>query len=37
MQLTYGHVFLDEFQDTTNLQYKLVKQCFLNSNYIKRK
>lgn len=32
LQLTYGHVFLDEFQDTTNLQYKLVKQCFLNSN-----
>lgn len=32
LQLTYGHVFLDEFQDTTALQYKLVKQCFLNSN-----
>lgn len=32
LQLTYGHVFLDEFQDTTNLQYRLVKQCFLNSN-----
>lgn len=31
LQLTYGHVFLDEFQDTTDLQYKLVKQCFLNS------
>ena len=34
LQLTYSHVFLDEFQDTTNLQYKLVKQCFLNSNSV---
>ncbi|MCM1008358.1 MAG: ATP-dependent helicase [Ruminococcus flavefaciens] len=34
LQLTYGHVFLDEFQDTTSLQYKLVKQCFLNSSSI---
>jgi len=34
LQLTYKHVFLDEFQDTTNLQYKLVKQCFLGSNSI---
>lgn len=34
LQLTYGHVFLDEFQDTTNLQYRLVKQCFLNSSSI---
>ena len=34
LQLTYKYVFLDEFQDTTNLQYKLVKQCFLGSNSI---
>lgn len=34
LQFTYGHVFLDEFQDTTNLQYKLVKQCFLNSESV---
>lgn len=34
LQLTYSHVFLDEFQDTTALQYKLVKQCFLNSDSI---
>ncbi len=29
---TYSHVFLDEFQDTTDLQYKLVKTCFENSS-----
>lgn len=34
LQLTYQYVFLDEFQDTTDLQYKLVKQCFLNSSSI---
>lgn len=34
LQLTYAHVFLDEFQDTTDLQYRLVKQCFLNSHSI---
>ncbi|OLR62317.1 DNA helicase UvrD [Anaerostipes sp. 992a] len=34
LQLTYKYVFLDEFQDTTGLQYGLVKQCFLNSNSI---
>lgn len=32
MQLTYSHVFLDEFQDTTDLQYELVKTCFLGSD-----
>jgi len=25
---TYSHVFLDEFQDCTNAQYKLIKACF---------
>ncbi|XBD73301.1 ATP-dependent helicase [Akkermansia massiliensis] len=34
LQLTYKFVFLDEFQDTTDLQYKLVKQCFWNSDSI---
>lgn len=34
LQLTYECVFLDEFQDTTDLQYKLVKQCFLDSKSI---
>ncbi|MGC6173096.1 UvrD-helicase domain-containing protein [Lacrimispora sp. 38-1] len=32
LQSTYSHVFLDEFQDTTSLQYDLVKICFQNSN-----
>lgn len=34
LQMTYTHVFLDEFQDTTDLQYKLVKQCFWKSSSI---
>lgn len=34
IQLTYSYVFLDEFQDTTSLQYDLLKTCFLNSNCI---
>lgn len=25
---TYSHVFLDEFQDCTNVQYSLIKACF---------
>ncbi len=25
---TYSHVFLDEFQDCTNVQYELIKACF---------
>ncbi len=32
LQITYQHVFLDEFQDTTGLQYNLVKCCFQNSS-----
>lgn len=34
IQKTYSHVFLDEFQDTTDLQYKFIKDCFLESNSI---
>lgn len=34
LQLTYKYVFLDEFQDTTSLQYNLIKQCFLNSGSV---
>ena len=30
LQATYSHVFLDEFQDTTFVQYDLVKSCFLD-------
>lgn len=29
---TYSYVFLDEFQDTTDIQYALVKECFFGSN-----
>jgi superfamily I DNA/RNA helicase len=28
LQSTYSHVFLDEFQDTTNIQYDLLKSAF---------
>ena len=31
LQDTYSYVFLDEFQDTTTLQYRLVKTCFKDS------
>lgn len=31
LQQTYHFVFLDEFQDTTELQYDLFKTCFLDS------
>lgn len=31
IEMTYSHLFLDEFQDTTTVQYELVKTCFLNS------
>lgn len=32
LQQTYNFVFLDEFQDTTCIQYDLFKSCFLGSN-----
>lgn len=34
LQMTYQFVFLDEFQDTTHIQYDLLKACFLSSNSI---
>jgi superfamily I DNA/RNA helicase len=34
LALTYSHVFLDEFQDTTQIQYDLVKTIFLRSNTV---
>ncbi|MBS0027211.1 UvrD-helicase domain-containing protein [Chitinophaga sp. 22321] len=32
LQQTYRYVFLDEFQDTTTIQYDLFKSCFLDSD-----
>lgn len=32
IQQTFSHVFLDEFQDTTNLQYNFISTCFKNSD-----
>lgn len=34
LQETYAYVFLDEFQDTTEIQYSFFKSCFLSSNSI---
>lgn len=34
LQMTYSHVFLDEFQDTTSIQYYLVKTCFFKSDCV---
>jgi DNA helicase-2/ATP-dependent DNA helicase PcrA len=32
IQATYSHVFLDEFQDTTSIQYDFLKTCFFGSS-----
>ncbi|HCT0390240.1 TPA: ATP-dependent helicase, partial [Staphylococcus pseudintermedius] len=34
LQATYSHVFLDEFQDTTHIQYSLLKTIFLKSTTV---
>lgn len=34
IEMTYSHVFLDEFQDTTSIQYDLVKACFFRTETI---
>lgn len=34
IEMTYSHVFLDEFQDTTSIQYELVKTCFFQTGTI---
>lgn len=31
---TFSHIFLDEFQDTTSLQYEFMKTCFLNTDSV---
>jgi len=31
---TYSHVFLDEFQDCTNLQYRLIQEAFLGTGIL---
>ena len=34
IRATYAYVFMDEFQDTTHVQYDLVKTAFLESQTI---
>ncbi|WP_197729928.1 UvrD-helicase domain-containing protein [Rhizobium ruizarguesonis] len=34
LKLTYSHLFMDEFQDTTQIQYDLVKRIFLGSDTV---
>lgn len=34
LRLTYSHLFMDEFQDTTQVQYDLVKTVFQGSNAV---
>jgi len=34
LRKTYSHVFLDEFQDVTGLQYELIKTAFLGSDSV---
>lgn len=34
LRLTYSHLFMDEFQDTTQVQYDLVRTIFLASNSV---
>lgn len=34
LQLTYSHLFMDEFQDTTQIQYDLVRTIFLGTDAV---
>lgn len=34
LRLTFSHLFMDEFQDTTQVQYDLVRTIFLGSNIV---
>jgi superfamily I DNA/RNA helicase len=34
LRMTYTHIFLDEFQDTTYVQFELLTQCFKDSSSV---
>lgn len=34
LNMTYSHLFLDEYQDTTLMQYELLKSCFYKTDII---
>lgn len=34
LNITYSHIFLDEYQDTTSIQYDLLKTCFGGENTV---
>lgn len=34
LQTTYSYIFLDEFQDTTTIQYQFFQSCFLNADNV---
>jgi|SRR5690554_117420 len=34
LQQTYSHIFLDEFQDTTTMQYEFLRNCFEGSDCV---
>lgn len=34
LQQTYQYIFLDEFQDTTTIQYEFLKRCFFQSHAV---
>lgn len=34
LNMTYSHIFLDEYQDTTLIQYELLKTCFGDENAV---
>ena len=34
LNMTYSHIFLDEYQDTTSLQYDLLKTCFYGEDKV---
>lgn len=34
LNMTYSHIFLDEYQDTTSLQYDLLRSCFYDEDTV---